>query len=207
MRVRPVRSKLFTACFVIALASCAATERIAPLPTTRALLEVDDAWILSPAPELKQRGVLDGGPTALAIVAARWGLDPVRADLVASVASGDVSIAWLRAAARALGLYAFTVSADWIVLVHEVRRGRPVLIALDRSPEPGRYEVVVGVNVEAGLVATIDPGAGWRVRTLAELEREWAPGQHPALLVRGVMPGQAVSDDPSTVASRASRRR
>jgi hypothetical protein len=195
--------RAFTATSVIALAACAASGRGTVHPTTLAALEDASGWILSPAPEFRQRGVRDGGPTALAMVAARWGLDPNRANLIASVASGDVSIAWLRAAARALGLYAFTTAADGGLLVHEIQRGRPVVIALG----DGRFEVVVGVNLDTNLVATIDPGAGWRVRSFSELEREWAPAQHPALLVRGVAPDQAVSDDPSTVASRASSRR
>jgi hypothetical protein len=192
-----------SAAIAITLAACAAREPVALRSTTLAALEGAPGWILSPAPELRQRTERDGGPTALAMIAARWGVAPARTDVVASVASGDVSITWLRAAARALGLYAFTLSADGDLLVHELRRGRPVLIALD----PGHFEVVVGVNLDAGLIATIDPGAGWRLRSFRELEREWAPLRHPALLVRGVAPDQAVSDDPSTVASRASSRR
>ena len=186
----------------LGLAACAAHGG-AVRSTRLVALEITPGWMLSPAPELRARGAEDGGTTALAMVAARWGVDPARTTVVASAEPRDGSITRLRAAARELGLYAFALSADASLLVHEVRRGRPVVIAL----APDRYEVVVGVNLDAGLVATIDPDAGWRLRTFRELELEWAPAQHPALLVRGVAPGQAVSDDPSAVASRASSRR
>ena len=167
----------------LAVAACAASYSGSARTTTRAALEASPGWILAATPERRERAASDCGAAALAMIAARWGVDPPRA------AAGDITFAQLRHAARALGLDAYEISASSLVLDHELRRGRPVVVALWRpygdGLRRGHYEVVVGLNPETGEIATIDPGAGWRVRTLAQLELEWAPVAHPALVVLG----------------------
>ena len=101
----------------------------------------------------------------------------------------------LRTAAKAHGLVAFAITADRATLDHELRAGRPIIVGLLRPYSQreaiSHYEVVVAERGDQFV--TLDPGAGWRVRTWAELEREWKLANYPALVVLG-----PVTRDPIT---------
>lgn len=176
---------------IFVLSACAAGYSGPARPTTRAAIEAQSGWMLAMTPELRQTTATDCGPTALAMVAAKWGVEPARAiaDVAERGSVDNVSFVRLRATARKLGLSAYVIAGNTGTLAYELRRGRPVVIGLLRPygkrARQGHYEVVVGVQLERELVATIDPAAGWRVRTFAQLEREWAPAKHPAMVVLG----------------------
>jgi ABC-type bacteriocin/lantibiotic exporter with double-glycine peptidase domain len=136
---------------------------------------------------LRQKGVLDCGPTALAMVARRWGVEIAPASVRRQSGRG-ATVGALRTAARASGLTAFAIKADRATLVHELARGRPVLVGLLRGTGRKRvshFEVVVGYHPKRGQVATIDPSAGFAVRGWADLASEWDPAGRPALVVLG----------------------
>jgi ABC-type bacteriocin/lantibiotic exporter with double-glycine peptidase domain len=181
----------------LALAGCVAHYSGAARPTSQAALEASPGWILASAPALRQRSLNDCGPTALAIVAARWGVEPERASAAARPRRDrNVSFAELRRAARGLGLAAFVISADPATLEHELRRGRPVVVGLlrpyGRRYTQGHFEVVVGIQPARHLVATIDPAGGWKLRTFEELDAEWKPVLRPAMVILGPREAQAL---------------
>jgi ABC-type bacteriocin/lantibiotic exporter with double-glycine peptidase domain len=199
------RATLVAGVLALSASACAVGYSGPARPTTRAAVEAEAGWTLAPAPELRQQSHSDCGPTALAMVAAHWGVEPMRA--AANVSSSgpvdNVSFARLRSAARKLGLSAYVITANAGTLTYELRHGRPVVVGLmrpyGRRANQGHYEVVVGVQLAKGLVATIDPAAGWRVRTFDELEKEWGPARHPAMVVLGRF-DQVVSTEPSSAA-------
>ncbi len=182
----------------ITLAGCAATYSGPARRTSQAELAAQPGWVMVDAPEIRQPDAGSCGPTALAIVAGRWGLDPdVAMASVKRSREEDASFAELRAAARTLGLSAFVIEGDADTLEYELQAGRPVVVGLMRRYGKkhlrGHYEVIVGVHPERKLAATIDPAAGYRVRTYAELEGEWGPTKRAAMVVLGPESGAQVS--------------
>lgn len=169
---------------VAGVAACVQRYTGAGRTTSHGELATQQGWIFAPAPVVRQRSDADCGPTALAMVAARWGLlGPDRSSERAS----NVAFITLRDHARMLGLSAFVISASVNDLEHEVLRDRPVIVGLYRPYGNryvrGHYEVVVGWNPLTQQVATIDPASGWRVRTLRDFEREWKPANSAAMVI------------------------
>jgi hypothetical protein len=90
--------------------------------------------------------------------------------------------------------------------VHELERGRPVVVGLLRargSQRLSHFEVVVGYHPTRREVATIDPAGGFGIRKWRDLAAEWNPAGRPALVVlgpsdtsprrSGIAPGAAAS--------------
>lgn len=125
------------------------------------------------------------------MVAKRWDVD-IKVDdpAIAKPSKNGVSLGDLRSAARAKGLVAYAIKADRATLDHELRAARPVIVGLlrpySRAKATSHYEVVVAMRGDE--IVTLDPAAGWRVRTWASLEAEWRPAAYPALVVLGPAP-------------------
>lgn len=159
----------------------------------RARLTTEPGWIVAaPTPTLRQAGPRDCGAAALAMVAGRW--DTMRSVAEATAAlppPGEQGsrLGDLRDAARAHGLVAFAIAGDRDALVHELRAGWPVILGLILPYGPkyvqSHYEVLVGVQLAHDQFVTIDPARGWRARSWAALEAEWAPAGRPTLIVLG----------------------
>jgi ABC-type bacteriocin/lantibiotic exporter with double-glycine peptidase domain len=147
----------------------------------------EPGWIkAAPTPDIRQRDLLDCGPAALAMVAGRWNIDIPITEIAAPLTDG-VRLADLRAAAVSHGLIAFAIKADRGTLDHELRAGRPIIVGLlrpySRSRAVSHYEVVVAMRGDE--IVTLDPAAGWRVRSWASLQAEWQAAAFPALVVLG----------------------
>jgi ABC-type bacteriocin/lantibiotic exporter with double-glycine peptidase domain len=147
----------------------------------------EPGWIkAAPTPDIRQRDLLDCGPAALAMVGGRWGIDIPTTEIAVPSKNG-VRLADLRSVAASYGLIAFAIKADRGTLDHELRAGRPVIVGLlrpySRSRAISHYEVVVAMRGDE--IVTLDPAAGWRVRTWASLQAEWQPAAYPALVVLG----------------------
>jgi len=161
-----------------------------PLDPSRLTSEAD--WVTVDASPVRQRDATDCGPATLAMVARHWGvdwtLDAAIADLPPPREHG-VRLGDLRAAARERGLDAYAIRADRDILEHELREGRPVVIGLLLRHRMHRvrshYELVVALNDRTGELVTIDPAAGYRVRSFSDLDEEWKPAGRPALVVLG----------------------
>jgi ABC-type bacteriocin/lantibiotic exporter with double-glycine peptidase domain len=152
----------------------------------------EPGWIAAaPTPEIRQSGQFDCGAAALAMVAGRWKVQiSVGSSIVPAPSKTGIALGNLRSAARHYGLDAYAIKADYAILAHELRAGRPVIVGLlrpySRNKATSHYEVVIAMRGDE--VVTLDPAAGWRVRTRAALDAEWRPAQYPALVVLGPPP-------------------
>jgi ABC-type bacteriocin/lantibiotic exporter with double-glycine peptidase domain len=160
-------------------------------PIDPSRVDSEPGWIKAAStPAIRQRTLLDCGPAALAMVAARWHVEIATTDpAIAAPAKHGVRLGDLRSAARAHGLIAFAIMADKATLHHELRAGRPIIVGLlrpySRSEAVSHYEVVVAMRGDE--IVTLDPAAGWRVRTWATFDAEWNVAKYPALVVLGPM--------------------
>lgn len=158
-----------------------------------ARVTVGDGWVVAgPPPELRQRGPIDCGPTALAMVAQRWNVPLTRDGAIAALPKPPpegASLGDLRDLARKRGLSAFAIAGDRPTLERELHAGRPVLLGLhapygDQYVQ-SHYEVLVATRPAEESFVTIDPSRGWRVRSWKDLDAEWKPAGRPALVVLG----------------------
>ena len=148
-----------------------------------------DGWVLvGDLPAVLQESEDDCGAAALSIVLARWGLDVPPATLRRECAVPGVAglrAADLRDAARRRGLSAFLVAGDVSDLDHELRRGRPVVVALVKtfaSLRVAHFEVVVGLR-EPSQIAALDPARGLVCDALPAFTAEWAATDGAMLVV------------------------
>jgi hypothetical protein len=179
---------------LLALAGCAGGAAQAR-PIDPGQLALEPGWIVAaPTPEVLERTGDDCGPAALAMVAGRWMVSLSLDEAVAAVPTvRETAVYDLRVAARNRGLIAMTVNDDRDILEYELRAGRPVIIELQRRHGDHRrrgeignhFEVVVAYRPSTQEVVTIDPAAGWRVRSFAALDKEWAPTSRTAMIVIG----------------------
>jgi ABC-type bacteriocin/lantibiotic exporter with double-glycine peptidase domain len=158
-------------------------------PVDPSRISSEAGWIKAAAtPDIRQRGLLDCGPAALAMVAGRWQVQIAMTDpAIAAPAKHGVRLGDLRSAARAHGLNAFAITADHATLDHELRAGRPILVGLlrpySRTAAVSHYEVVVAMRGDE--IVTLDPAAGLRIRTWTSFDAEWRAAKYPALVVLG----------------------
>lgn len=172
-------------------AACTAAYRGDARPIAPGDVRAADGWVRAAAPAIAQLADADCGAAALAMVVQRWrpALDRAAIARVAPPQDGGISLGRLRDLARAEGLDAYAIAGDHATIVHELRLGRPLVVGLVRPYEGGQarshYEVIIAAHPD-GRVVTIDPAdAGWRVRSPAGLDAEWAPGGYPTLVVLG----------------------
>ena len=78
----------------------------------------------------------------------------------------------------AKGLHSYVFFGTMADVVHEVQRGRPVIVGLGKSYAEKKalshYEVVVGYEPDKKQVLLLDPGRGWQLDTLRGFGEEWA---------------------------------
>jgi Peptidase C39 family len=152
----------------------------------------DPVWSVVPAVKLvaAQDGS-DCGAAALEMVLAYWKpqLDTVefRKNAARVPESPDgFEAGQLQALARGQGLNAFLVEATMEDLVHEIGRGRPVLIGVVTKRfgrAYGHYEVVTGVNQARDHVLVADPRGTWRQVDIGTLTEQWSPSRQLALVI------------------------
>jgi predicted double-glycine peptidase len=128
-------------------------------------------------PMLRQRGDHDCGPTALAMVVSYYRPELRDSPLLAADPNRRASAGDLRDRARALGLHAFVVEGEPEDLVHELQRGRPVIVGMAKptieNKAVSHFEVVIGMHAGSRRVATFDPAEGWRQNSLIDFMTEW----------------------------------
>ncbi len=165
-----------------------------PLDASR--LASEPGWIVAAhTPEVRQRGAEDCGAAALAMLAGRWRV-PLSIDAVAAAlpaqAEGAARLGDLRDVARANGLTAFAITGDRDTILRELRAGRSAILGLlipaGRSRR-SHFEVIVAAHEADEQYVTIDPAAGWRVRSWVDLDAEWSAAGRPMLVVVGASAG------------------
>lgn len=160
---------------------------------TPSVWRYERGWVaVEHVPLLKQRGELDCGPTALAMVVGYW--KPQAAAPAAPQNAGPDqrwSAGELRDQARSLGLAAEVVSGDLRDIRFELEHGRPVIVGVAKPTAEGavsHYEVVVGVHPQSKRIATLDPAVGWRQNSYEGFLREWIPAGRVLLVLAGQAP-------------------
>ena len=95
---------------------------------------------------------------------------------------------------REHGFQAFALNGNWSDLEEQLRKGRPLIVALKpRGQSELHYVVVDGIDAERGLVTLNDPAERKLLtRERAGFEREWSATRNWMLLaVPGAVPGLA----------------
>ncbi|HEY3356023.1 MAG TPA: cysteine peptidase family C39 domain-containing protein [Polyangia bacterium] len=150
----------------------------------------EPGWIaVHGVPERLQKSEQDCGAAVISMVLTYWGVPTTIDDVLRiypvtkkhGLKAGD-----LREYARRRGLVAFVFRGDLDDLERELGHGRPVVVGVVKpyvGVKAPHYEVVVGYNPSRGLVATLDPGRGWRQNTVKGFLAEWDRSQRLVLLV------------------------
>jgi predicted double-glycine peptidase len=137
----------------------------------------EPGWISVPGVKpLRQKDQNDCGPTALAMVLNYWQPERASEPLAALPRDRQVSAGELRDAARARGLKAFVVEGEPDDLVHELEKGRPVIVGTAKRTVKDavtHFEVVVGMHRSSKRVATYDPALGIRQNSFMGFLTEW----------------------------------
>jgi ABC-type bacteriocin/lantibiotic exporter with double-glycine peptidase domain len=184
---RPTRSgraARFSALLRIALAvlslGCASYGGTAK-PAQPAVVEREGEWIIvRDYPEVLQAKNDDCGAAALASVLRFWGHPATPGSILGAVGRSDHR---LRAGdmanyARKQGLHSYVFYGTMTDIVHELKRGRPIIVGLGKQFEAKKalshYEVVIGYEPKKKLVLLLDPGRGFQVDTLQGFAEEWS---------------------------------
>jgi tetratricopeptide (TPR) repeat protein len=128
------------------------------------------------------------GPAALATVLVGQGIEVTPEELVREVyvpeRQGSLQ-AEMRAAARARGLVAYRLRPELADILAEVAAGNPVLVfqnlGLGLAPR-WHYAVVIGYDLDAGLIVLRSGTIERHVNDLPRFERTWARGERWAFV-------------------------
>jgi ABC-type bacteriocin/lantibiotic exporter with double-glycine peptidase domain len=130
-------------------------------------------------PRVEQAKDHDCGAAALAAVLEFWGREATPASVEAALGgrnerarAGD-----LVAHARREGLRSYVFFGQMSDVVHELERGRPVIVGLGKAVSAkqalAHYEVIVGYEAEQQRVLLLDPARGFQVDSLKGFAEEW----------------------------------
>ncbi len=178
-----VRKRRFGALFRIGLAvmslGCASYTGTSRRADPDAEAREGKWWMVPSFPLVRQNDSHDCGAAALAAVMRYWGYTTTPEAIGAQLGKNDrLRAGDLVEYARSKGLRAYVFYGKMTDIVHEIRRGRPVIVGLGKPLEKDRalahYEVVVGYEPEKKLVLLLDPGRGWQIDTLRGFGEEWA---------------------------------
>lgn len=184
MRSTLVRSLIATV-FAVAIGTGCVHRYTGPARDFDPALLRDDGWVrVAGVPEVRQDGVDDCGPAALAMVLGFWQV-AARLDGL-DIPEGGMRAADLRSVLRDHGLRAFVIEGTVEDLEHELAAGRPVIVgtmkAVSRKKVRSHYEVVVAYHPAEQRVVTLDPAAGWRVTPLDGFLVEWGASERTTIV-------------------------
>jgi Papain-like cysteine protease AvrRpt2 len=153
---------------------------------TRHALNHEFGWLaIDSVPLYQQEGSDNGGPTALAMVLAYWHPAWPQPRSLLATSAPSMSPESLRDRALAYGLDAALVAGTLDDIRDELGSGRPLIANLVKRSvvEVERYEVIIGLHRRTLRVATLDPAAGLRQRSIESFLREWDPAGRRLLVV------------------------
>jgi predicted double-glycine peptidase len=138
-------------------------------------------WVMIPNfPRVLQTGTHDCGAAVLAAVLEYWG-KPTTPDRVAGAEGKHgkrLSASELERHARKSGLSSFVFYGNLGDLMHEVRRGRPVIVGVGKpigeDKAIAHYEVVIGFDPQQKRVLLLDPAVGFVTNSYEGFGKEWA---------------------------------
>jgi predicted double-glycine peptidase len=176
-------------------------------------------WTMVPNfPHVAQLGEKDCGAASLAAVLRYWGHSASPESIATALDRTDsrLQAGEMESYARDAGLRSYVFFGTMKDVIHELDRGRPVIVGLGKMVEEKKalshYEVVVGYEPHKKQVLLLDPARGWQVDTYEGFAKEWAISKavtmvvfpEPAAAARTAGEGTAV--DPSTDAQRYAAR-
>lgn len=190
---------------LLSIAGACAPMYMGKSETLRAdAFEREPGWTaVEGVPELRQKTEVDCGPVALTMVTRYWqpAAHDAHPDAEAHTPLGDrVSAGDLRDAARALGYKAYLVEGTLNDLEHELSAKRPAIVGMAKPTSQGalgHYEVVVGLNKDKQLIATLDPALGPRRYSFEAFLHEWIRAGRPLLVLLGP-PASAPAPPPAS---------
>ena len=130
-------------------------------------------------PRVSQEKNHDCGAAALAAVLEFWGREATPASVQAALGGKDERLpaGELVAHARREGLRSYVFFGQMSDLVHELQRGRPVIVGLGKAVASDKalahYEVVVGYEPQQERVLLLDPARGFQVDSVKGFSEEW----------------------------------
>ena len=146
-----------------------------------ALIAREGGWLMVPEfPLVRQEKSDDCGAAALAAVLRFWGRSATPRSIETAIGhtSNRLLAGDMVEYARKQGLHSYVFFGNVADIVHELERGRPVIVGLGKAFEANKalahYEVVVGYQPKQERVLMLDPGSGWQVDNLKGFTEEWA---------------------------------
>jgi predicted double-glycine peptidase len=130
-------------------------------------------------PRVSQEKGHDCGAAALAAVLKFWGREATPASVDAALGSKNERLRAgdLVAHARREGLRSYVFFGQLNDLVHEIERGRPVIVGLGKAVSSkqalAHYEVIVGYEPQQKRVLLLDPARGFQVDSVEGFSEEW----------------------------------
>jgi ABC-type bacteriocin/lantibiotic exporter with double-glycine peptidase domain len=184
--IRPTRSKrtahvtalvrIVLAVFSLGCASYGGTAK----PAQPAALAQEGEWIMVPQfPRVLQDQNDDCGAAALASVLRFYGHSATPKSILAAIGRSDhrLRAGDMTTYARRVGLHSYVFFGTMTDVVHELKRGRPIIVGLGKQfaekKALSHYEVVIGYEPKKKLVLLLDPGRGFQVDSLQSFAEEW----------------------------------
>lgn len=137
-------------------------------------------WMVRDFPLVLQQKTDDCGAAALVAVLRYWGYDASPQSIASALGQpeGRLRAADMVTYARNKGLHSYVFNGTMTDVVHELRRGRPVIVGMGKSIDDKKalshFEVVVGYEPQQKRVLLLDPARGWQIDTLKGFGEEWA---------------------------------
>jgi len=149
-------------------------------PAQPAVLEREGDWIMvREFPQTLQEKNDDCGAAVLASVMRFWGHEVTPRSILSAVRRDDnrLRAGDMATYARQAGLHSYVFFGTMKDIVHELSRGRPIIVGLGKQIAERKalshYEVVIGYEPKKKLVLLLDPGRGFQVDSLQAFAEEW----------------------------------
>ena len=166
---------------VASLGAGCATSRANSTPAQAVAADHGGQWkMVQNFPLVRQSNGDDCGAAALAAVVSYWGYPASAQSIEAALGRTDhrLQAGDMETYARSVGLRSYVFYGTMKDVVHELERGRPVIVGLGKMIEDKKalshYEVVVGYEPAQKRVLVLDPARGFSTASLDDFAKEWA---------------------------------
>jgi ABC-type bacteriocin/lantibiotic exporter with double-glycine peptidase domain len=149
-------------------------------PAQPAVIDREGEWIMvRQFPQVMQDQNDDCGAAALASVMRFWGHEATPRSILSAIGRKDhrLRAGDMATYARKAGLHSYVFFGTMTDIVHELERGRPIIVGLGKQVAAKKalshYEVVIGYEPKKKLVLLLDPAKGFQVDSLEGFSEEW----------------------------------
>jgi predicted double-glycine peptidase len=195
-------ARILLAVFSLGCASYRGTAK----PAQPSELVRNGEWItVGEFPQVLQEQNDDCGAAALASVLRFWGHPATPRSILSAIGRSDhrLRAGDMKAYANRMGLHSYVFFGTMTDVVHELKRGRPIIVGLGKQfaekKALSHYEVVIGYEPKKKLVLLFDPGKGFQVDTLQGFADEWVRTKGVTIVT--FLPESARSEPKPAIAS------